>query len=105
MSYKPTGYKPGRPRMGEMRPSNPNAEACKRYYHDRCDRDPFYKAQLAEKALNWRNENPERAREIERGVARRKREWDKAIAAEIESQVIGTDDDIIVIEAFSDLDG
>lgn len=86
--YKPTGYKPGRPRAGEVRPPNKHARAMALYRKRRLEREPEWLDQLAERqrALYWKN--PEKAREQTAASAKRMRAWKKANAADIMSQQI-----------------
>lgn len=75
MTYVPTGYKPGRPRKGEVRPASPNAIAMAEYRARRKLRDPTWLAKLAADQRRWYHANLERGREISRGVALRKKRW------------------------------
>lgn len=73
-----TGYKPGRPRKGEVRPLSPNAEKMRKYRARRLERDPEWRIELAAKQRAWYHKNHERAIEIQRGVAQRAKAWKQA---------------------------
>lgn len=77
MSYQPTGYKPGRPRKGEIRPPSPNAIAVAEYRKRRHERDPEWSTKLAEYQANWVANNQDRSREIARDSNRRRKSWEK----------------------------
>lgn len=74
-SYKPTGYRPGRPRKGEIRPVSPGAVVQHEYRAQRILNDPDYLALCAVKAAIWRENNLDRAKEINRGTHHRAKSW------------------------------
>lgn len=71
-----TGYSRGRPRNGESRPVSPKGEYAKAYRKKRLEQDPNYALELAEMQANWKAQNPERSREINKNTATRKKQWD-----------------------------
>jgi len=73
MAYKPTGYKKGRPRKGEIRPETPGGKANARWRR----KNPEKSAEInREGNRKFVREKRERWDEIQRGVRLRKKGWD-----------------------------
>lgn len=72
MAYAPTGYKPGRPRKGEIRPETKTGKASAKWREQNYER-----ALELGRAQNerFREQNPWRWAEIQRNVALRKEGW------------------------------
>jgi len=78
MAYAPTGYKPGRPRKGEIRPETPGGKAAAEWRAKNHDR-----ALELGRAQNerFREQNPWRWAEIQRAVTLRRKGWGKTTLA------------------------
>ena len=63
-----TGFKPGRPRAGELRLVSPNAEAQKRYRKKHKEKWNAYNLMMQKE---WVAANPERSKEIAKGSRER----------------------------------
>lgn len=74
MSYKPTGYPIGRPRKGEVRPLTARMIARRQWYQDNIEREQERQRLANEK---FREEQPERWAEIQRGVRIRAKQWNQ----------------------------
>jgi hypothetical protein len=72
MAYKPTGYKPGRPRKGEIRPETPGGKASEKWRKANYER-----ALELGRASNerFRESSPYRWAEIQRDYRLRKKGW------------------------------
>lgn len=73
MAYKPTGYPTGRPRKGEIRPETKQGKACREWRERNREKNLEMQRMYNQK---FREEQPERWAEIQRGVRLRKKGWD-----------------------------
>ena len=69
-----TGFPRGRPRKGEVRPPSPNAIRTAEYRKARLANDPEFRKTLNAYNKKWREENPERWKEIGREKNQRRKE-------------------------------
>lgn len=65
MAYKPTGYPPGRPRKGEVRPDTPKKAAARAYY-ERNKSDEEFLERRREAVREWYWRDPEHALALSR---------------------------------------
>jgi len=77
MTYVKTGYKPGRPRKGEMRPLTP-ARRYRLDWYEKNSKDPEFLEKRAAAQRAWYWNNVKRARALKRDYAKRKKAWEKA---------------------------
>jgi hypothetical protein len=61
MSYEPTGYQPGRPRYGEVRPDSDRKYAARERARERRATDPEYAERCRAAYRRWYYNNPARA--------------------------------------------
>jgi len=82
MGYGPTGYKPGRPRKGEIRPETPGGKQAASWRERNYERSIEI---VRESHERFREQRPERVKEIQRGVVLRRKGWGdvKLIPAEM----------------------
>lgn len=79
MARKPTGYGPGRPRKGEIRPPSPTAVSAKKSRDKKIAADPEGARKIqAERYRKWYYSDVEHARRIGRNAYRRKVAWANA---------------------------
>lgn len=69
-----TGFPPGRPRKGELRPNSKSAARAREAYALRAA-DPSYRRSRAERQAEWRAKNPDRNAEIARKAYLRRKMW------------------------------